>query len=295
MQTIAFVGFGEAATAFSEGWGIRRRRLVKAFDIKTDNPMESVAAAKRADYMRTGISGCTSLAEALEGASLVFSTVTADQALKAARGAAAHLEAGALYFDMNSCAPSSKRQAAEAIEGAGGRYVDVAVMSPVLPLRHHAPLLVSGPHATEALSALQGLDMRPAPAEGPVGTASAIKMIRSIMVKGIEALVLECVLSATREGVDEVVLSSLEKTFPGFGWTERSAYMLERAMVHGTRRAAEMEEAAKTAADLGLSGRMAQATAEWQKIVGGLQLGDPGESEKDDYRLLAQKILARLD
>ncbi|MFP3366475.1 DUF1932 domain-containing protein, partial [Pseudoalteromonas sp. SIMBA_148] len=92
------------------------------------------------------------------------------------------------------------------------------------------------------------------------------------------ALVLECVLSATREGVDEVVLSSLEKTFPGFGWAERSAYMLERAMVHGTRRAAEMEEAAKTAADLGLSGRMAQATAEWQKIIGSLQIDDLSET-----------------
>lgn len=294
MQTIAFVGFGEAASAFVGGWGARQGQLVKAFDIKTDNPIGSVAAAKRADYGRTGVVGCPTLKEALQGAGLIFSTVTADQAQNAAREVAAHIGAGALYCDMNSCAPSSKREAAKAIETAGGRYVDVAVMSPVLPLRHHAPLLVSGPHAMEALATLQTLDMRPAPAEGPVGTASAIKMIRSIMVKGIEALVLECVLSATREGVDEVVLSSLEKTFPGLGWAERSAYMLERAMVHGTRRAAEMEEAAKTAADLGLSGRMAQATAEWQKIIGSLQIDDLSETEKADYRLLAQKLLARL-
>lgn len=295
MQTIAFVGFGEAANAFVDGWGVRRRRLVKAFDIKTDNAMESVAAGKRADYLNAGISGCATLGEVLEDADLVFSTVTADQALAAAHNTASHIRPGALYLDMNSCAPASKRAAAEVIEAAGARYVDVAVMSPVLPLRHHAPLLVSGPHAAEALAILENLDMRPALAEGPVGTASAIKMIRSIMVKGIEALVVECVLSATREGVDAVVLPSLEKTFPGFGWSERAAYMLERVMVHGTRRAAEMEEAAKTAADLGLSGRMAQATAGWQKIIGALELGEPSEAEKADYRLLAQKILARLD
>ncbi|SEB64778.1 3-hydroxyisobutyrate dehydrogenase [Nitratireductor aquibiodomus] len=295
MQTIAFIGFGEAATAFTEGWGASRNQGVRAFDIKTDDPMESVAHAKRTDYLRAGISGCATMKEALKGATVIFSTVTADQAGKAAREAAKHLGAGALYCDMNSCAPSSKREAAKAIEARGGRYVDVAVMSPVLPLRHHAPLLVSGPHAAEALTVLQAMDMRPALAEGPVGTASAIKMIRSIMVKGIEALVLECVLSATREGVDKIVLSSLEETFPGFGWPERVAYMLERAMVHGTRRAAEMEEAAKTAADLGLSGRMAQATAEWEGIIGALQLGDLSDDEKADYRLLAQKILTRLD
>ncbi len=295
MQTIAFVGFGEAAAAFTGGWGASRNQGVRAFDIKTVDPMESVAQAKHADYLRAGISGCVTMKEALQGASIIFSTVTADQAEKAAREAAKHLGAGALYCDMNSCAPSSKREAAKTIEASGGRYVDVAVMSPVLPLRHHAPLLVSGPHATEAVTALQAMDMRPTLAEGPVGTASAIKMIRSIMVKGIEALVLECVLSATREGVDEIVLSSLEETFPGFGWPDRAAYMLERAMVHGTRRAAEMEEVAKTAADLGLSGRMAQATAEWEGIIGALQLSNLSETDKADYRLLARKILARLD
>ncbi|TYB85174.1 NAD(P)-dependent oxidoreductase [Oceaniovalibus sp. ACAM 378] len=295
MQTIAFVGFGEAATAFTEGWDARTRSVVNAFDTKTASVKESVAAGKRADYLRVGISGHATLQEALENANLVFSTVTADQALAAAQSTAAHILPGALYFDMNSCAPASKRAAAETIEAAGARYVDVAVMSPVLPLRQHAPLLVSGPHATEALAVLESLDMRPTIAPGPIGTASAIKMIRSIMIKGIEALVVECVLSATREGVDGVVLPSLESSFPGFGWAERSAYMLERVMVHGERRAAEMEEAAKTAADLGLSGRMAAATAEWQKTVGAMDFGEISEAEKADYRLLAQKILAHID
>ena len=291
---LAFIGFGEAAGAIADGWGTGVAHPVTAYDIKTDSPDLAIASVKREDYRAAGVEGCDSLQSALDGAALIFSTVTADQALVAAENAAGCLPTGALYFDMNSCSPGSKRQAAECIEAAGGRYVDVAVMAPVYPRRHEVPLLVSGPHAQVAIAALDGLSMRPTLAEGPVGTASTIKMVRSIMVKGIEAVVVECVLSAVHEGIDETVLNSLAKTFPGFDWPERAAYMLERVMVHGRRRAEEMREVAKTVDELGLEGRMARASAEWQEAVGALELNELSEAEKADYRLLARKILEKI-
>jgi 3-hydroxyisobutyrate dehydrogenase-like beta-hydroxyacid dehydrogenase len=294
MRKIAFIGFGEAATAIAGGWGKDIAGSIAAFDIKTGSPDPAVASAKRDDYRSAGIEGSDTLQSALDGAALIFSTVTADQALVAARNAAECLPASVLYFDMNSCAPGSKRQAAECIEAAGGRYVDVAVMAPVHPERHRVPLLVSGPHAQEGIAALDGLLMRPTLAEGPVGTASTIKMVRSIMVKGIEAVVAECVLSAVHAGIDETVLESLAKTFPGFDWPERAAYMLERVMVHGRRRAEEMREVARTVDELGLEGRMARAGAEWQETVGALELNQLSETEKADYRLLARKILEKI-
>ena len=294
MRKIAFIGFGEAATAIAGGWDRDIADAIAAFDIKTGSPDPAVAAAKRDDYRAAGIDGRDTLQSALDGAALIFSTVTADQALVAARNAAGCLPASVFYFDMNSCSPGSKRQAADCIEAAGGRYVDVAVMAPVYPERHRVPLLVSGPHAQAAIAALESLSMRPTLAEGPVGTASTIKMVRSIMVKGVEALVAECVLSAVHEGIDETVLGSLAKTFPGFDWPERAAYMLERVMVHGRRRAEEMQEVAKTVDELGLNGRMARASAEWQEAVGALELNELSEAEKSDYRLLARKILDRM-
>ena len=136
--------------------------------------------------------------------------------------------------------------------------------------------------------------MNPTLTEGPVGTSSTIKMIRSIMVKGIEAVVVECVLSAVHEGIDEAVLASLAKTFPGFDWPDRAAYMLERVMVHGRRRAEEMREVAKTVDELGLEGRMARASAGWQETIGNLELNQLSEEEKADYRRLARKVLDRL-
>ena len=202
----------------------------------------------------------------------MFSLVTAGQALSAARAVAAHLPAGALYLDCNSCAPQTKQQAALLIEAAGARYVDVAVMAPVHPLLHRTPLLVSGPHAEDVLIVAAALDMDARDAMGGVGHASSIKLVRSIMMKGLEALAVECVLAGRKLGVDDVVLASLEQTYPGFGWDRRTGQMLQRVMVHGIRRAVEMDEAARMVAELGLPFAMASATVEWQRRVGALGL-----------------------
>jgi 3-hydroxyisobutyrate dehydrogenase-like beta-hydroxyacid dehydrogenase len=285
-ERIAFIGFGEAAAAFVEGWAAARPRMLSAYDIETDSADATVREAKRADYRRWQVEGAATPAEALAGSSIVFSVVTADQALTAAHDAAACIAPGTLYFDCNSCSPGTKRQAAEAIEAAGGRYVDTAVMAPVHPALHHVPMLVSGPHVDAALAALAALDMRAKAAAGPIGHASAIKMVRSIMVKGLEALIVECTLAGRRAGVDAAVLDSLEASFPGFKWTERAGYMLERAMTHGIRRAAEMREVALTVEELGLPADMAHAIVEWQQRVGDLHLKAP----EGDYRRRADHL-----
>ncbi len=153
-------------------------------------------------------------------------------------------------------------------------------------------LLISGPRAEAAVPVLRALDMSPAVQSGPVGSSSAIKMVRSVMMKGLEALVCECVLAGRKAGVDELVLASLDDTYPGFDWKKRSAYMLERAMTHGVRRAAEMREVALTVELLGFGGAMSRATAEWEQKIGDLRL-NAREGDVSDYRSLADMILAK--
>jgi protocatechuate 4,5-dioxygenase alpha subunit len=287
---LAFIGFGEAAAAFVEGWANSCPARITAYDIKTARADSVTREGKWKDYRRWNVVGCNTLGEALAGAKLVFSVVTADQAHVAARQAAAVIEPGTLYFDCNSCAPGTKRHAAKLIEAAGGRYVDVAVMAPVHPTLHKTPLLISGPHTTTALKMLGQLGMNTKLAIGDVGAASSIKMVRSVMVKGLEALVAECVLTGRKAGVDDVVLDSFEVTFPGFKWKERVGYMLERMMVHGVRRAAEMREAALTVAELGLPNDMSRATVEWQQRIGDLNLDAP----QADYQTSADAVLQAL-
>ena len=294
-RAIALIGFGEAAQAFLAGWRSEPGFVasVSAYDIKTDSSDAAVRDGKRADYAGANVFGAPSAREAVAGASGVFSVVTADQAHEAAVAAIPGLAKGALFFDCDSCAPQTKARTAAEVEAAGGRYVDVAVMAPVHPRLHKTPLLVSGPHAEAATLFLSALGMAAQIHDGPVGSSSGVKMIRSIMMKGLEALVCECVLAGTRAGVIDTVLESLDDTYPGFDWKTRSAYMLERVATHGVRRAAEMREVALTVDWLGLDGAMSRASVGWQQAVGELELRATAE-EAADYRVMADKILSRL-
>lgn len=281
-RNATFIGFGEAASAIVAGWG---GGDIRAFDVKTDDPRTAPAQAARCAEL--GVIASANPAEALAGADLVFSTVTADQAIAAAEAAAPHLAPGALWCDLNSCSPKAKRRAAALIEAAGGRYVDVAVMAPVHPGLNMTPLLLSGPHAEAAARRLAALPMAPRAVGAEVGAASSIKMIRSVMVKGLEALTTECILAAVAAGVEDEVLGSLARSHPGRDWARDAAYNLERMIVHGERRAAEMDEVAATLADLGLAADMARATARWQRRV-----ASAGATAPDDPVSLGARALA---
>lgn len=262
---IAHIGFGEAGRALA-------LKGARAFDRKVREAAlrEEMLAA----YAAAQVEGVESAAMALEGAATVLSLVTADQALAAARHYASHLAPDALWFDMNSVAPDTKRSAAEAIHGAGGRYVDVAVMAPVHPARFEVPLLVGGPHAELGVVQLTELGFtRVRRIDGGIGAASAVKMIRSIMVKGIEALTAECVIAAEAAGVRHEVLASLDASEKPGRWSERADYNLDRMLVHGLRRAAEMEEVVKTLDGLGTGSAMSRGTVERQRALGSLGIG----------------------
>lgn len=267
MPATTFIGFGEAGRAFASAGA-------RAFDRKTLHERER--SAMLAAYDAAGIQGMDEAAAALASADVVLSLVTADQALAAARDCAPLLGTGALWLDMNSVAPGTKRHAAQAIEASGGRYVDVAVMAPVLPARKNVPLLVSGPHAQAAVEALTMLGFaNVAVAGAAVGDASAIKMIRSVMVKGLEALSAECALAADRAGVTDAVTASLDASWKHQSWGERFDYNLDRMMAHGLRRAAEMEEVAVTLEDLGVDPVMTRGTIARQRDLGALAITPP--------------------
>src|SRR6478735_4036712 len=257
---IVFIGFGEAGRAFAGPLGC----AVRTYDIK-------------GDYRDANVEGVASNAAAVVDAALIVSVVTADQAIAAAEETARGIAPGALYCDFNSVAPDTKRQAARSIEAAGGRYVDVAVMSPVLPGRLKVPLLISGPHAESGAAALKALGFNTRVVGERLGDASSIKMIRSVMVKGLEALSAECALAAYEAGVEDEVIASLDASWKEQGWAERFDYNLDRMMVHGLRRAAEMEEVVKTLDALGTGSDMTRGTVERQQTIGAMGAKDPPE------------------
>ncbi|WP_203291273.1 DUF1932 domain-containing protein [Maricaulis parjimensis] len=276
---IAFIGFGEAARAFTGApdWSAQSR----AFDRLTED--ETSRSVMQAAYETHKVAGCETLAEAVADQQAVISVVTADQALIAAVNAAQNLAKGTLYLDFNSVAPDTKRAAARSIEQTGAHYVDVAVMSPVLPKRLSTPLLVSGPQADPAVSLLRSAgftDVRSVGTE--VGRASAIKMIRSIMVKGREAISACCALAAQQAGVLDEIRASL-----GEEWADQANYNLDRMLTHGKRRAAEMDQVASMLTAMSIDPQLAAATAHWQRQLGDQRPDKLPDTLKDKLDLIA--------
>ncbi len=293
LRRVALVGFGEVGTIFGNDLA-RLGLVVSTYDILLDAPATRAAMLARA--RTAGVTAHDSLGEALRDADLVISAVTATSSRDVARDAAPSLRPGQVFLDINSVSPETKRGNARAVAATGADYVEAAVMAPVPPQRLAVPMLLGGTRAAALAVALKAFGMNATAVAEEIGTASAIKMCRSIMIKGIEALVVECLLAARRFGAEEAVLASLAKTFPQMGWrAELPDYLVSRVAEHGRRRAAEMREVALTLEDVGIRPIMAAAIAERQEALV-RQMADAGigypEGEKFSWRTLADALAA---
>jgi 3-hydroxyisobutyrate dehydrogenase-like beta-hydroxyacid dehydrogenase len=263
-RRVALIGLGEVgqvlASDLHRADGVELSAWDRLFRIAGSEPQRAAASLPF-------LAAARDPAEAVCGRSVVISAVTAGECRAAAEEAASALAPEAFYLDLNSVSPRTRAAAARAIEGAGGRYIEAAVMSPIAPQRIASPIWLGGPHAREFLPLAQSLGFAgSAVYSDTLGAASAAKMCRSVIVKGMEALLAESLLTARRHGVEDVVLASLQDLFPVGDWHKLARYMISRSLQHGRRRAEEMREAARTVAEAGFEPWMSDgivARQEW--------------------------------
>ena len=286
---VCFIGFGEAGQALASGLRDAGVQGLSAWDILFPVP---AGEALRAAADRIGVRRGASAGDAVKDADLIVAAVTAASSLDAAQAAKPFLRRDQYYLDINSVSPARKQLTGKLIDEAG-RYVDMAVMAPVHPARHQTPSLLSGPHAARVEPILLALDMKVSVAGPTVGAAAAIKMVRSVMVKGLEALTLECFLAARRTGVEDEIIASLSKSYPGLDWPKLVAYNLERMANHGIRRAHEMEEVADTLHELGIDPHMTAGTIRRQLEMGALGKREPLKSAVPDGRVAMLDAVGR--
>ena len=254
--TIGFIGFGEAGSHMARGLKSAGCPQILAYDI----------APNKARYrsVELGVPLVSSNRELAASARIIFSTVTCACAKEAAEQTVPHLTPHHIYADLNSVSPALKIEIDRIISASGAAFVEAAVMSPIPPHGHRAPMLLGGRNAPRFAELMAPFGMRLQVVSDSIGVAAATKMFRSIIVKGLEALMLECVLASAPYGADERVFSSLCESFPGIDWQKLANYMVNRVVVHGERRAREMEEVAETLESLGIEPIMAQAAASRQ-------------------------------
>lgn len=267
---VAFIGFGEAGQAIAAGLRGEGVERVAAWDILFP---QADGAGLKAAAGKIGARIAGSAADAVGEADIVIAAVTAASSVDAARSVAPHVAGHPYYLDINSVSPGRKQETA-ALLGANARYVDVAIIAPIHPRLHKTAMLLAGPHAQSVAPLLTELGMDVTIAGDKTGTAAAIKMIRSVMIKGIEALTLETFVAATRAGLVEEVTASMKNNYPGLDWKKIAEYNVERMASHGERRAAEMEESARTLRELGIEPRMVDAM-----VVDHREMGAIGKNE----------------
>ena len=294
---VGLVGYGEVGRILAED--LRRQQVrVLAYDLKLGDDRAGPLREHAANF---GVALAASHAGLAAEADFIVSAVTASQDVSVAAACAPAVKQGAWYLDFNSASPGAKQRAAALIDAAGGRYVEGAVMTSVPPYRIKVPLLLGGPGAAELAPLLLQLGFDAKVASDQLGVASAVKMCRSVMIKGLEAMVIECFTTARAYGVEAAVLASPTETFPGIDWEKQGAYFFQRVIEHGRRRAEEVREVAETVREAGLTPWQAEGTAERQAWVADLAdaglFGAKGSAEfarSADWRTEADRILRHL-
>lgn len=257
---IGLVGYGEVGKIFASQLKEQTGRWVGAWDIKFAEP--ATRDAERAHASGRGVEACESAAALCARSTLVISAVTASNTLAVAREVARGIKPGTLFLDLNSASPGTKTQCASLIDAAGGHYVEAGVMTSVPPYGIKVPMLLGGKEAAALADVLRRLGCDATVVAEKIGVASAIKMCRSVMIKGLEAIVIESYTTARAYGVEEHMIPTLFETFPGMDWNKHGAYFFSRVAQHGKRRAEKMREAANTVREAGFDPFMAAATAQ---------------------------------
>ena len=266
-RSIGVVGYGEVGKIFSAG--LRSHvEVMGAWDLKF--AQAATLGTEPAHARGAGVAAHASMRELCEASDLVISAVTASNTLAVAQEAARFLRQGAVFLDLNSASPGTKQQAAAAVEAAGALYVEAGVMTSVPPYGIQVPMLLGGAHAAELAELLQSWGMQATAVSEKLGVASAIKMCRSVMIKGLEALVIESYTTARAYGVEDHVLPTLQETFPSIDWAQQGAYFFSRVVQHGKRRAEEMRESANTVREAGFEPFMTASIADKQQWVADL-------------------------
>ena len=292
---IGLIGYGEVGRILAEGLRAQGLRVC-AYDSKLGITVNTQVMREHAHGLSVVL--LDSHAEVCKRSDLLICAVTASQTLAAAHACAPHMLAQAFFLDVNSASPGTKLAAAALIDKAGARYVEAAVMTSVPPHGMQVPMLLGGSHAAALLPVLNSLGFKTKIASDKLGLASATKMSRSIMVKGMEAMVIESLTTARYYGVEDAVIASLYETFPGIDWEKQAAYFFQRVIEHGRRRSEEMREVAVTVQEAGLTPWLAEASADRQAHMADLSdaevfgtRGEAGFARSSDWRIEADHLL----
>ncbi len=257
---LGFIGFGGAGYGLAKGLLGAGLEEVHCFDrLQETHPYADVI---RRHAEEIGARQAKSLVVLLSRAETVISCVTGAMAVSVARDASPNLGPGHLFIDVNTASPKVKEVAAGIVEKTGAAFVDAALMGAIPTFLHRVPVLASGGGACRFLESLQPYGMNITVIGATPGQASAIKMFRSIFMKGLLSLFLETLTATHRYGIDDRVLGSIAESLDGTPFLETARVQMTKGAVNAERMAHEMDEVIATLEELGVPAGMSKAARE---------------------------------
>ncbi|MFM7330913.1 MAG: DUF1932 domain-containing protein [Brachymonas sp.] len=297
LSKIGVIGYGEVGKIFASGLKAKSGvQSIAAWDLKFAH--QASRGVELAHAAQANVQACPGMQALCEASSFIISAVTASNTLAVAQEAAQSIQRGTVFLDLNSASPGTKQECAALIDAAGGQYVEAGVMASVPPYGILVPMLLGGLPAKNLAGLLSKWDLDTKAVSDQLGVASAIKMCRSVMIKGLEALVIESYSTARAYGVEDQMVATLQETFPSIDWNAQGAYFFSRVVQHGKRRAEEMRESARTVQEAGFEPLMTGSVAAKQQWVAdqaeaGVFKDVPKEAVKQgDWQAYADALLA---
>jgi len=269
---IAFLGFGEAAYYMTLGFAEEGLTGVKAYDKLQDVPGLGDRIRERARDAKVQL--VPNVKELADGVDVVFSSVVSAAAVQAAKAIAPYLTEHHVFVDTNAASPITKKQVAQVIEPSGASFVDAAIMNPVPTYRHKVSMLISGRGAQVLRSKMTPFGMNFTVVEGGPGAASSIKMLRSVFMKGMAALLIETLVAAYKLGTHELVVESIKETLGKISPDALIQRLIGGTAIHAGRRVHEMEEVIETLNSIHVKPAMSAGTKEVLSWVESLGLGE---------------------
>ncbi|RKI67178.1 NAD(P)-dependent oxidoreductase [bacterium 1xD42-67] len=256
-MNIGFIGYGEAAFNISLGLGQEGLSGIRATDAMMDHPVMGVQVHDRAK--QAGVALVSSAAEVAQWADVLFAAVPSSFTLDVCREVKDCLRPGQLYIDVSASTPATKEAIWDLIGGTGVLFVDAAMLGSLPKDKHQVPITASGNGASKFQEVMAPHGMKITLAGEKAGAASAIKLVRSIFMKGIASLMIEMLQAADAYGVSDEVVSSISKSMDGIPFTSHLDRLVTGSALHCTRRAAELKGSIAMLSEAELSPEMTTA------------------------------------
>ncbi len=255
-KKIAFIGLGDVGSRYSSGISDNGAD-VKGFDLRFGQPVFKEYEERITEH---GVAMAKDQRDVIEGSDIILVPTSCAETVNCAKMYAPYLKAGQIYVDYNSSVPPVKKAAQAIIEATGADFVDAVTMQSPLQYWHKNPCFMSGKRAKEVVDYLNGFDMRLGYVGDQVGQASALKVLRSIFTKGLEAILIECLASAKAYGVMDEVFASICDMMDGTPSVDQLAMMVRTDVLHAKRRGEEIGAISDMLKEAGMSNIMSEAS-----------------------------------